>query len=68
MQKWEYLVVYIQAQELNAAVSTQQIDVHASADHFTETLNRYASGGWELMNFEWVGNEGARAIFKRPRG
>jgi hypothetical protein len=67
MQKWEYLVVYIQAREINPNVPHEGVDVHSNADKFTETLNRHASGGWELTNFEWDGNQGARALFKRPR-
>lgn len=68
MQKWEYLVVYIQAQDANAVALEMGVAAHLNADKFTETLNRHASAGWELMQFEWVGNDGARAIFKRPRG
>jgi hypothetical protein len=68
MQKWEYLAVYIQGQELNSEAKTKGVDVHANADKFTETLNKYASGGWELMSFEWDGDRGAKALFKRPRG
>jgi hypothetical protein len=68
MQKWEYLVVYIQTREANAAVSELGMEPHLNADKFTEQLNKYASGGWELMNFEWDGDEGAKALFKRPRG
>ncbi len=68
MERWEYLVVYIQGRELSPDADTKGADVHANADKFTETLNKYASGGWELMNFEWDGDRGAKAIFKRPRG
>jgi hypothetical protein len=68
MQKWEYLVVYIQAQEANEAAKEMGLEGHLNADKFTEQLNKHASGGWELMNFEWDGDKGAKAIFKRPRG
>lgn len=68
MQKWEYLVVYIQSREHNAAAEKMGVEQHLNADKFTEQLNRHASGGWELMQFEWDGDQGARAIFKRPRG
>ena len=68
MQKWEYLVVYIQGREPNAAATEDGMEDHMNADKFTEQLNQYASGGWELMNFEWDGDKGAKAIFKRPRG
>ncbi|MBL8162883.1 MAG: DUF4177 domain-containing protein [Anaerolineae bacterium] len=68
MQKWEYLVVYIQARETTQAVSELGMDSHLNADKFTEQLNKYASGGWELMHFEWDGDKGAKAVFKRPRG
>jgi hypothetical protein len=66
-QKWEYLVVYIQARELKGEVPAG-VDEHLNSDKFTETLNRYADGGWELMQFEWDSNQGARALFKRPKG
>lgn len=68
MERWEYLVVYIQGREHNSDADNKGVDVHANADKFTETLNKYAGGGWELMNFEWDGDRGAKAIFKRPRG
>ncbi len=68
MPNWEYLVVYIQAREPLPGAESQGVDVFANADKFTEQLNKYASGGWELMNFEWDGDRGARAVFKRPRG
>ncbi|MBI5671349.1 MAG: DUF4177 domain-containing protein [Chloroflexi bacterium] len=68
MDRWEYLVVYIAGRELNPDTDTKGVDVHANADKFTETLNKYASGGWELMQFEWDGNQGARTLFKRARG
>ncbi len=66
MPKWEYLVVYIQARDLNAI--EKDVDQHADADKYTDRLNGYAAGGWELMTFEWDGDKGARALFKRPRG
>lgn len=66
MPKWEYLVVYIQARDLNAI--EKDVDQHADADKYTDRLNEYAAGGWELMTFEWDGDKGARALFKRPRG
>lgn len=65
MQKWEYLVVYIQARDLHAP--EKGVDQHADADKYTDRLNQYASGGWELMTFEWDGDNGARAVFKRSR-
>jgi len=68
MQKWEYLVVYIQAQETTPAAVQMGMETHLNADKFTERLNHYASAGWELMHFEWDGNQGAKAVFKRPRG
>jgi hypothetical protein len=65
MDKFEYLVVYIEARHLET--QAQDIDVHADADKYSEQLNKYAAGGWELFTFEWDGQEGARAVFKRPR-
>lgn len=68
MQKWEYLVVYLQSPEVSPAAAEMGADWHIKADKYTEQLNKYASGGWELMHFEWDGEKGAKAIFKRPRG
>lgn len=68
MQKWEYLVVYIQGQDANSVAVEMGMEGHMNADKFTEQLNKYASGGWELMNFEWDGNKGAKALFKRAKG
>lgn len=65
MEKWEYLVVYIQARHLDA--KERDADAHADADKYSEQLNKYAAGGWELFTFEWDGDRGARAVFKRPR-
>jgi hypothetical protein len=65
METWEYLVVYIQARDLDA--SARAVDAHADADKYSEQLNKYAAGGWELFTFEWDGDKGARAVFKRPR-
>jgi hypothetical protein len=65
MEQWEYLVVYIQARHLEG--QARDMDVHADADKYTEQLNKYAVGGWELFTFEWDGDKGARAVFKRPR-
>ena len=65
MDKFEYLVVYIEARHLET--TEQDVDVHADADKYSEQLNKYAAGGWELFTFEWDGQQGARAVFKRPR-
>jgi hypothetical protein len=67
VQKWEYLVVYIQAREMPPGAAGKGVDEFINADKFTEQLNKYASGGWELMQFQWDGEKGARALFKRPR-
>jgi len=65
MEQMEYLVVYIQARHLED--QPRDMDTHADADKYTEQLNKYAAGGWELFTFEWDGDKGARAVFKRPR-
>lgn len=65
MDTWEYLAVYIQARHLEA--NEKDVDVHADADKYSDQLNKYAAGGWELFTFEWDGDNGARAVFKRPR-
>jgi hypothetical protein len=68
MQQWEYLVVYIHSPEINAVAAEQGVGGHLQADKYTEQLNHYASSGWELMHFEYDGDQGARAVFKRTKG
>ncbi len=62
MPQWEYLVVYIQEGNIN----TEQEDIraHANADKYTERLNEFGKGGWELVNLAWDAN-GVKAAFKR---
>lgn len=67
MQKWEYLVVYIQAPSITAAAADMGVEQHLKADKYTEQLNQYANAGWELMQFEWDGEKGVRAVFKRMK-
>ena len=63
MQKWEYLVVYVQDSDI--AQDNPEFDVHMDADKFTEQLNKYGRAGWELVSFVWD-ERGAKASFKRP--
>lgn len=63
MQKWEYLVVYMQ--DSDVAQDKPEFDVHIDADKYTEQLNKYGKAGWELVSFVW-NDEGAKASFKRP--
>ena len=63
MEKWEYLVVYLK----DSAVSDEtSVDPFLDADKFTEQLNKYGQGGWELVSFEWEMNA-AKAAFKRKQ-
>ena len=55
-------------QQARKVAKEMGLEGHLNADKYTEQLNKHASGGWELMNFDWDGNKGAKAIFKRPRG
>jgi hypothetical protein len=64
MQKWEYLVVYLQ--DSYVAENQKQIDMHLDADKFTEKLNTLGNAGWELVGFEWT-NDGTKAALKRPK-
>jgi hypothetical protein len=64
MDKWEYLVVYVQ--DSKVAEDNKEVDVFLDADTFTEKLNKYGEAGWELVSFEWE-TDGAKAAFKRPR-
>lgn len=63
MQKYEYLVVYMS--DVNKTEDIE-MDRHMDADHFSEQLNKYGAGGWELVSFEWENGGGAKAAFKRP--
>ena len=63
MQKWEYLVIFVDDSDL--AQDQAEIDVHLDADRYTEKLNTYGTAGWELVSFEWQ-DHGAKAAFKRP--
>jgi hypothetical protein len=63
MQKWEYLVVYIQGSDV--AKSQPEMDVYMDADKYSDQMNKYGQAGWELVSFEWT-ETGARAAFKRP--
>lgn len=63
MQKWEYLVVYIQDVDMEA--HDAEADLYVDADAFTERLNTYGQAGWELVSFEWL-EKGAKAALKRP--
>lgn len=62
MQKWEYLVVFIE--DSKVAQDNVTVDVYLDADKFTEKLNHYGSAGWELVSFEWH-EHGAKVAFKR---
>ena len=64
MDKWEYLVVYVQ--DSKVAEDNKEVDVFLDADTFTEKLNKYGEAGWELVSFEWE-VDGAKAAFKRPK-
>lgn len=64
MQKWEYLVVYIQ--DSKVAEDKPDVDVFLDADTFTDKLNKYGNAGWELVSFEWE-RDGAKAALKRPK-
>lgn len=65
MQRWEYLVVYIQ--DSKVAEDKPDVDVFLDADTFTDKLNKYGEAGWELVSFEWE-RDGAKAALKRKRG
>lgn len=62
MQKWEYLVVFVQDSDI--AQDKPEFDVYMDADKYTEQLNKYGDAGWELVAFEWQ-DQGAKAAFKR---
>ena len=62
MQKWQYLVVFIE--DSRAAQDQPEFDVYLDADRFTEKLNIYGEAGWELVNLAWEEN-GAKTAFKR---
>ncbi|MAS36784.1 MAG: hypothetical protein CL610_22455 [Anaerolineaceae bacterium] len=62
MPIWEYLVVFIQDTDMES--TSQEADLYADADIFTDRLNTYGRAGWELVSFEWV-EKGAKAAFKR---
>ncbi len=64
MQKWEYLVVYIEGSSV--AQDQPEIDVYLDVDKYSEALNNYGEAGWELVNIEGVGT-GVRATLKRPK-
>lgn len=63
-ESWEYLVVFISDTDFT---EDHDMDKHLDADKFTEQLNKYGSAGWELVNFTWEGNAGAKAAFKRKK-
>lgn len=63
MQKWEYLVVYLE--DSDYAQDKPEIDVYMDADKFTEKLKTYGEAGWEMVSFEWEAR-GAKVAFKRP--
>ena len=64
MQKWEYLVVYIEDSEV--AQDNKSVDIYLDADRFTEKLNNYGDAGWEVISFEWE-EKGAKVALKRPK-
>lgn len=64
MQKWEYLVVYIQ--DSKRAQDQPEMDHYLDADRYSEQLNKYGDAGWELIAFEWT-TDGAKAALKRPK-
>lgn len=63
MQKWEYLVVYLE--DSDYAQDKPEIDVYMDADKFTDKLKTYGEAGWEMVSFQWE-ERGAKAAFKRP--
>lgn len=64
MQKWEYLVVFIE--DSHVAQDQPEFDRYLDVDKYTQALNTYGEAGWELVSFSAAGN-GARAAFKRPK-
>lgn len=64
MQKWEYLVVFIE--DSDVAQSKPEIDVYLDADRYTEALNNYGDAGWEMVSFSAT-EDGATVSFKRPK-
>lgn len=64
MHKWEYLVVFIA--DSKVAQEDAEIDRHLDADLYMDKMNVYGDAGWELITFDWT-NDGAKAVFKRPK-
>ncbi|NWF71137.1 MAG: DUF4177 domain-containing protein [Chloroflexi bacterium] len=63
IDKWEYLVVYMQ--DSDVAKDAPEMDIYLDADKFTDQMNKYGQAGWELVAFQWQ-DKGAKAAFKRP--
>lgn len=64
MQKWEYLVIFIEDSKI--AQDMPELDVYIDVDKYTQALNTYGEAGWEMVSFAASPN-GAHASFKRPR-
>ncbi|MCU0500085.1 MAG: DUF4177 domain-containing protein [Anaerolineae bacterium] len=64
MQKWEYLVVFIE--DSKVAQDQPEFDRYLDVDKYTQALNTYGEAGWELVSLLTSAN-GARAAFKRPK-
>jgi len=64
MQKWEYLVVFIEDDEQHQ--DNASVDVYLDADRYTEKLNNYGGAGWEVVSFTWE-EQGAKVALKRPK-
>ena len=63
MQKYEYLVIFLQDSKL--AQDQPIVDRHLDADRYTEKLSQYGQAGWEMVSFQWE-EHGAKVAFKRP--
>ncbi len=63
MQKWEYLIVYLEDSDF--AQDKPEVDVYMDADKFTDKLKTYGEAGWEMVTFQWE-ERGAKVALKRP--
>lgn len=56
MIKWEYLNITIQT------------SIFLGPKKVTDELNQYGEDGWELVNFQFVPDDGLMCfVFKRPK-